>query len=154
MSNTLRDAHWQTASLMAMWCASTHKEAAQEGLRAALAGARKRKQELALKADLRAGEPGYQELLQVLDNTLSSIDQAETNAALTISVSFPTTMITMPWFLGMFWSISTAVYIHESYAVQHILRQEQTSYGPGAVQCTNCFALHDCVTWLSGAVRS
>ncbi|KAL3161697.1 hypothetical protein ABBQ38_008796 [Trebouxia sp. C0009 RCD-2024] len=63
MSNTLRDAQWQTAALLALWCASSYQQAAQQGLTAALAGARKRKQELELKAAVPAGEPSYEEQL-------------------------------------------------------------------------------------------
>ncbi|KAL3161546.1 hypothetical protein ABBQ32_010413 [Trebouxia sp. C0010 RCD-2024] len=79
MSNTLHDTDWQTAVLVALWCTSAHKEAAQEGLRAALAGARKRKQGSALEADIGAGEPTYEQLLNTLDETWSNIQQADNN---------------------------------------------------------------------------
>ncbi|KAL3161708.1 hypothetical protein ABBQ38_008807 [Trebouxia sp. C0009 RCD-2024] len=72
MSNTLHDAHWQTAALLALWCASSYQQAAQEGLTAALAGARKPKQESALEANVGAGEPTYEQLL----NTDSVLTEA------------------------------------------------------------------------------
>lgn len=83
MSNTLRDAHWQTAGLVALWCASSYKEAAQDGLRAALAGARK--QDSASKADVPVGL-AYEKVLNTLEGSWYDIEGAET----TTSVSFPT----------------------------------------------------------------
>lgn len=45
MTSTLHDADWPMAARLALWCASSHKDAAQTGLEAALAGARKAAQD-------------------------------------------------------------------------------------------------------------
>lgn len=100
MSNTLHDTDWQTAVLVALWCTSAHKEAAQEGLRAALAGARKRKQGSALEADIGAGEPTYEQLLNTLDETWSNIQQADNN------VSSTNNKVAIAWVLGVVASVS------------------------------------------------
>ena len=57
MMSTLRSSDWQTAAHLALWCAPSHKVAAQHGLTSALEGARTAKQDSGLMADLPVGSP-------------------------------------------------------------------------------------------------
>ncbi|KAL3161690.1 hypothetical protein ABBQ38_008789 [Trebouxia sp. C0009 RCD-2024] len=79
ISGALSISSWETAAVASLWCASAHKEAAQEGLRAALAGARKTNKQPGLTEHVPASEPCYGQMLKTLDVTWHSIQKDQTN---------------------------------------------------------------------------